>query len=219
VKILAVDDHALIRAGLCTILEGAESVLIFVEAGNGEIAKQRLAEHPDIELVLLDLHLPDCDGFELLADFQKEYPALPVVVLSADVDAETVTHAIDAGASGFVPKTSVNELLVSALRLVLAGGVYVPREALRHQENSPAAHKPNSPRGIETLGLTDRQLDVLARLLEGKSNKQICRELDLAEATVKVHVRAILRALNANSRTEAVVAASKLGFTAETVRN
>jgi len=234
VKILAVDDHALIREGLRAILHGFDPALVFVEAGDGQAACLRLAEHPDVDLALLDVRMPDCDGIELMGKLQALCPTLPVVMLSAEFDADTVRRAIDQGASGFLPKTSLNQVLVSALNLVMAGGVYIPPEVMRRPataavsglplataapapvEAAPVVHA-RSPVQVPAdskamLGLTDRQTDVLVRLLEGKSNKQICRELDLAEATVKVHVRAILRVLGVNSRTEAMVAAARLGF-------
>lgn len=228
-KILATDDHALIREGLHAILRGAYPDLLFIEACDGASARQRLAEHRDIELVLLDVRMPDCDGIELMCQLHAQYPTLPVVMLSAESDVETVRRAIDNGAAGFLPKTSLNQILVSAINLVMAGGVYIPPEAMRRSPlhvlqpapstvtTSPVI-APAAPAGepivpsMQALGLTDRQADVLAHLLEGKSNKQICRELDLAEATVKVHVRAILRVLGVNSRTEAMVAAARLGF-------
>lgn len=226
-KILAVDDHALIRAGLRAILQDFDPALVFIEAGDGQAARLRLAEHPDIDLALLDVRMPDCDGIALMGQLQAQCPALPIVMLSAEFDADTVRRAIDLGASGFLPKTSLNQVLVSALNLVMAGGIYIPPEVMRRPITAPAAAPapvvaplPVAPEPLAqdsagsgiALGLTDRQTDVLLRLLEGKSNKQICRELDLAEATVKVHVRAILRVLGVNSRTEAMVAAARLGF-------
>ncbi len=224
-KILTVDDHALIRAGLSTILQELAEHVTVVEAADGAGAVSMLLEQKDIELVLLDVKLPDCDGLSLLCDLVARHPSLPIVVLSADSDAAAVTRAIDAGAAGFLPKSGLNLVLIPALRLVLAGGIYVPKEVLGYGglrsraalagQPEPALHPGSAddeaPGMPEPLTLTERQNEVLARLLQGKSNKQISRELDLAEATVKVHVRAILRALNVNSRTEAVVAFSRLG--------
>ncbi len=237
-KLLVVDDHALIREGLRAILRGSDPDLVFIEACDGQGAHQRLADHPDVDMALLDVRMPDCDGIELMRELQARCPALPVVMLSAECDAATVRRAIDNGASGFLSKSSLNQVLVSALNLVMAGGIYIPPEVMRRQPEQVepahvavaplASNHPNRSPGLApfgapaiatepgasaaALGLTDRQTDVLVRLLEGKSNKQICRELDLAEATVKVHVRAILRVLGVNSRTEAMVAAARLGF-------
>ncbi len=236
-KILVVDDHALIREGLRAILQGFDPDLVFIEAFDGRSALQRLNEYQDLELALLDVRMPDCDGIDLMRELHAYYPLLPVVMLSAECDADTVRRAIDTGASGFLSKSSLSQVLVSALNLVMAGGVYIPPEILRSQPARPAPFMGQASSAVSTgpsdsvassslpasnvanressyaeLGLTERQNDVLLRLLEGKSNKQICRELDLAEATVKVHVRAILRVLRVNSRTEAMVAAARLGL-------
>lgn len=207
-KILAADDHALIRDGLSAVLRRLGPDVRVLQAASCADVETALCEHHDIDLLLLDLRLGDGHGFDILPRLSRQHPDLPIVVLSGQYEADTVMQAIRLGASGFVPKTAMNDVLVSALQLVLAGGIYVPPEALNAPPAPPSSLRapPNVP------GLTGRQRDVLALLLEGKSNKHICRELGLAEATVKVHVRAILRALDARSRTEAVVAATRLGL-------
>jgi DNA-binding NarL/FixJ family response regulator len=219
VKIIAADDHALIREGLHAILKRMDEQLQFIEACDGKSLEAQLAQHPDADLLLLDVQLPDVSGLTLLETLSGQYPDLPIVILSAEHDRETVTRAIDLGAAGFLPKTSLNQVLVSAIQLVMSGGIYIPPEALRPSSApvpapapAPVAPAPGTALTPESLGLTGRQLDVLWLLLEGMSNKQICRKLDLAEATVKVHVRAILRALNVDSRTEAVVVATRMGL-------
>ena len=162
---------------------------------------QVIAEHPDLDLILLDLNLPDRDGFSVLTELGERYPALSVVVLSAQQDRGNVARALDLGAVGFIPKSGQREVLVSALQLVFAGGIYIPPEILARDqplarqpdEKQPAANRPSvSP---ADLGLTDRQVDVLSLMMQGKSNKAICRVLNLAEPTVKNHVTAILKAL------------------------
>ena len=125
--------------------------------------------------------------------------------------AATVRRALDAGAAGFIPKTEPREVLASALSLVLAGGVYVPREALGAGAPPPAAGPGGGPTPA-SLGLTERQVEVLALIMKGRTNKHICRQLNLAEPTVKNHVTAILRALKVTSRTEAVLAVTQLGW-------
>ena len=208
-KYLVVDDHSLIRDAMQSVLLTVDADARVLTAGSAAQARTVLAAQPGIDLVLLDLRLPDADGLALLQEFRSAHPAMAVVMLSGERDADTVRRALHAGAAGFIPKTEPREVLASALSLVLAGGVYVPREALGAAPSVPAAAGP-SP---QDLGLTDRQLDVLALIMKGRTNKHICRELDLAEPTVKNHVTAILRALKVGSRTEAVLAVTKRGWT------
>lgn len=212
-KYLVVDDHSLIRDAMQSVLLKVDADARVVTAGSAGQAWSALASESTIDLVLLDVHLPDADGLALLEEFRSAHPAMAVVMLSGERDAATVRRALDAGAAGFIPKTESREVLASALSLVLAGGVYVPREALG------AAAAPAVPVSAgaspQDLGLTDRQIDVLALIMKGRTNKHICRELNLAEPTVKNHVTAILRALKVGSRTEAVLAVTKLGWTLE----
>lgn len=215
VKVLIVDDHPLILEALRHTLAPLDQVVELHDAKSAADARKLVAAHEDADLMLLDLGLPEVPGFDLLAEFREQYPTIPVVVLSGSDRREDVMRAIDLGAMGYIPKTSSSKVMLSALRLVLAGGVYLPPIALMPDSPtppravSPTPDKAVSPRD---LGLTDRQCQVLALLLQGKPNKIICRELDLAEGTVKIHVAAILRALNVNTRTQAVVEASRLGL-------
>jgi DNA-binding NarL/FixJ family response regulator len=209
-KYLVVDDHTLIRDAMESVLASVDPGARVLTAGSGAQARTVLASEPGVDLVLLDLRLPDVDGLALLEELRSEHPAMAVVMLSGERDAATVRRALDAGAAGFIPKTEPREVLAGALSLVLAGGVYVPREALGAPP-APAAAGGGGPSPQE-LGLTDRQVDVLALIMKGRTNKHICRELNLAEPTVKNHVTAILRALKVGSRTEAVLAVTKLGW-------
>ena len=218
-KILVVDDHALIRMALVDLLLAVQPAAQVMHAADAAQARQCLAEAPDLDLVLLDLQLPDADGLDLLADWREERPALAVVILSGSRDPATARAALAAGASGFIPKAEPPEVLTQALALVLAGGVYVPSFALQDlagtRPSSPAAAVPGAPTPA-SLGLTARQLAVLALLVQGRSNKRIARHLNLAEPTVKNHVTALLRALQVGSRTEAVVAVTGWGWTLTT---
>jgi DNA-binding NarL/FixJ family response regulator len=221
VKILVVDDHALIRTALRGILAQLDAHVTLCEASDCSRAFELIEADADLDLVLLDLNMPGRSGFDALAEMRMRYPALPVVVLSSVNDRESVTRALDLGAAGYVPKLSSNEVLVSALRLVLSGGVYLPPELLArsgmpHRPSSQAESAHSAMRRLPaTLDLTGREAQVLRLLLEGKSNKLICRELDLADSTVKNHVSQILKALNVTSRTQAVIAAARLGITIE----
>jgi DNA-binding NarL/FixJ family response regulator len=208
-KALLVDDHALIRDALRGVLADVVDDARILEASECRQALQLVEQHADLELILLDLNLPDRNGFEVLADLRRRYPTIPVVVLSAFHDRANVLKALDLGALGFIPKSASRAIMLNALRLVLSGGVYVPPEAL-----APAAMavKPERPSSPADVGLTERQIEVLSLMMRGKSNKAISRRLDMAEPTVKHHVTAILKALKATNRTEAVIAVGELGW-------
>lgn len=213
-KILIVDDHSLVREGLRAVLSRSELSAQAYEAWDAASVWDQITSHPDLDFVLLDIQLPDCSGLELLTKIVERRPELPVVMLSADHDSQTVTQALNMGASGFLPKTSVSDVLVSAIRLVLAGGIYVPPEALMKSALRPTTPQLHAaaPVTLESLHFTARQIEVFRFLLQGMSNKQICRKIDLAEATVKIHVRGILRAVNVSSRAEAIAKAAQLGL-------
>jgi len=214
-KILMVDDHVLIREALRGVLKELKRDAILLDASSSKQAMDIVADHPDIGLVLLDLNLPDRDGLDVLAELRDQYPAITVVVLSALQDRAVVLKALDCGAFGYIPKSAKREVMISALKLIFAGGIYIPPEILAREEVSspaPTTSANERPKVPADLGLTDRQLDVLALMMQGKNNKLICRTLNLAEPTVKNHVTAILKALKVSNRTEAVIAANQLGW-------
>ena len=217
-KILVVDDHFLIRDGLRSVLKELGSQVIVMEAKDGRQAMQLIAEHGDIRLVLLELNLSDRDGFAVLSELRESHPSTPVIVVSAQQDRATVTKALDLGALGFIPKSARREIVLSALQLVFAGGIYIPSEILGRADPSLPTAKPTciSAHTIKVkpadLGLTGRQGDILGLMMEGKSNKAICRVLNLAEPTVKNHVTAILKTLKVTNRTQAVIAVGDLGW-------
>jgi DNA-binding NarL/FixJ family response regulator len=218
-KFLLVDDHALIREALRGVLKELDEGATILEASRWGDAARLLAEHSDLALVLLDLGLPDRDGFAALEEARAHHPKIPIVILSASCDRDYVVKALDIGAVGFIPKSGEREVMLGALRLVFSGGVYIPPEILSRSE-TPHAPSPGPGRRSEgsaptlpsDLGLTARQVDVLALMMRGKSNKAICRILNLAEPTVKNHVTAILKALKASNRTEAVIMVGALGW-------
>jgi DNA-binding NarL/FixJ family response regulator len=220
-KFLVVDDHALIRDAMYSVLVSLRADAQVLQAPDGAQALALLATQPDVDLVLLDLDMPDRDGLSVLDEIVLRHPAVGVVMLSGNQDSETIQQALRRGAQGFIPKAETRDVLTRALELVLAGGVYVPKAALGARAQ-PAATPPPAPAEPPAapapapwagLGLTDRQLDVLALLMQGRNNKLICRALGLAEPTVKNHVSAILRALGVSSRTEAVLAVTRQGWT------
>ena len=224
-KFLVVDDHALIRDAMREVLLALRPGSSMLDAGDAKQALGLLAAHADVDLVLLDLQLPDRDGLDLLEDLNRLHPAVPVVMLSGRQDADTMRQALGRGAQGFIPKTEPRKVLAGALELVLAGGVYVPMAALATPpvpvaavSAVTAAMPSDSLPTPQSLGLTERQLDVLALLMQGLNNKLICRTLGLAEPTVKNHLSAVLKALGVASRTEAVLAVQRLGWTLPTPR-
>ncbi len=204
-KLLLIDDHALFREGVAALVEQRMPGVALHLAGDLNAARSVLAAHPDCRLALLDLGLPDSHGLDGIARLRELAPALPIVVLSADDRPETVLGAIDRGAAGFIPKSADSAAFASALREVLDGRVHLPRQALLGADTAQADDG-------EALGLSPRQVDVLRLLVEGRSNKMIMRELELSESTVKTHLQAIFRRLGVSSRTQAVVAAARLGL-------
>ena len=213
-KLLLVDDHALLRDGLALVMAQEFIGLQLLHASTLAQATAALQRDPDVRLVLLDLALPDGNGIEAMPRLRETAPAATLVVLSADERHDTVMAAIGAGAAGYIPKTADAESMLAALRVVLAGGVYLPPSVLERR----AADRPGSrawsppPQRPEDLGFSPRQADVLRLLIEGQPNKLISRELDMSESTVKTNLAVIFRKLDANSRTQAVLAAARLGL-------
>jgi len=205
-KLLVVDDHPLILAALGQLLPHLDRPVTMLGASDRDETYALLAAHPDVALVLLDLALPGTRGLELLGRLRRDFPRLPIAVLSATHDRVTVEAAIAAGARGFIAKTAGARELVDAVRRLLDGRPCPPPELAR---------APRVVQGLEivpdALGLTQRQSDVLRLLVQGKPNKLICRDLNLSEGTVKVHVSAILRALNVHSRAQAIVELARRG--------
>lgn len=203
-KILVVDDHPLILQALAHSLPQLHGTLEVLSAIDRDEAMTALARHPDCRLVLLDLTLPGAHGLDLLVEMRRAYPHLPIVVLSATHDRATVGAALTAGAQGYIAKTSTPDELLGAVRTVLAGGSSVTTDF------TPLGPMIGGVSG-HTLGLTHRQADVLRLLVQGKPNKLICRDLRLSEGTVKVHVSAILKALNVRSRAQAIAELTRRG--------
>lgn len=214
-KALLVDDHALFRSGLMLLLGARFPDVVMREADGLTQALVHLAAEPDIELVLLDLGLRDSDGLSTLHQLRAVAQERTIVVLSANDDAETVIAALNEGAAGFIPKTTRGKAVEQALRIVLDGGIYLPPvvySAVAPLPELEQTQEERSAEAIDRLGLSPRQLDVLRLLTAGQSNKGICRELDLAESTIKTHLLGLFRKLGVGSRTEAVVAAARLGL-------
>lgn len=231
-NVLLIDDHALFREGVALLLQPLVSPLDVWEAGSCEAALGLLdARAPQLpELVLMDLGLPGMNGLEGIACFHQRLPQCPVVALSSADDRETVLRALDAGAMGFIPKSSSSAVFGAALRLIMANGIYLPPTLLAglppaasvslpaSRVEAAAAPQPVAAGGTSGLrtpadvGITPRQAAVLHLILQGLPAKLIARQLNLAPGTVKAHTSAVLRALNVTTRTQAVIAASRLGL-------
>jgi DNA-binding NarL/FixJ family response regulator len=215
-KIVVCDDHALIREAMRGVLKDLVPDAGVIEASDARQLTDIIQANPQLDLLLLDLTLPDQDGLAILADLRDRRPEISVVVLSAFQDRDTVRRALDLGALGFIPKNTERGVVLNALRLVLAGGIYIPVQALEGAAPRPAAGGSAATAGDlrdrlpPGLGLTERQMQVLALVMEGKSNKAISRAMSLAEHTVKNHMTAIFKALQVTSRTEAVIAVGRL---------
>lgn len=209
-KFLVVDDHALTREGVRLALGALGDGITVLDAASVDAALAAINRNPDIDLVLLDLGLPGAGGLSLLDDLRHDQNTVPVVVISGADDRNNVLKALDLGALGFIPKSSSTEVMLQAVRLVLAGGTYIPQQALvapRGVQQGAAGDR----QGIQDL--TDRQRQILALMAQGKPNKLIGVELNISEATVKSHVTEILRALRVTNRTQAVIVAGDLGIT------
>ena len=225
-KILLVDDHALFRSGLRFLLADLDQEIEFAEAETCAAALEVGSESTD--LVLLDFHLPDSDGnYESLEKIKTQFPAATVVVLSSEDNPEIIRGAVDAGAAGFIPKSSTPDIMIAALKLILAGGIYLPplaytAKAIKTGNSAPnkleipatdqASTSQSSLDQQLTAQLSERQLEVLMAAIKGKPNKIIARELNIAEGTVKAHLSVAFRVLDVKNRTEAVFLAAKLGF-------
>ncbi|MEK8045085.1 MAG: DNA-binding response regulator [Burkholderiales bacterium PBB6] len=221
-KVLLVDDHPLILSALKAMMESIRPGVAVTALGTAKEARDALQRDASFDLVLLDLQLGEANGFDLLAELRSAWPALPVVVVSASDRSSDVIRSIDLGAMGFLPKRMSTQELAEALRLVMAGGIFVPtmtagddpqvEEDARVASPAPLPYEDpyQTMPSFEELGLTPRQHDVLTLLLQGKPNKDIARRMGLSVETVKDHVQAVLRGLNVNSRTQAVLAVGQL---------
>jgi DNA-binding NarL/FixJ family response regulator len=204
--VLVVDDHPIIHETLGAVVRSvAPEAQIHSEMDLGN-ALSRARQLKKLELVLLDLALPGCSGIEALERFLKVMPRVRVVVISATEDPDSVRAALDAGAAGYLPKTSQPKVMAEALRLILAGGTYVPPQA------GGAVPPAKPPPTLADLGITERQADVLKQLVKGLPNSEIARVLNISENTVKQHAHAAYRALGVSSRTEAIVVLAKMGI-------
>lgn len=207
-KFIVADDHPLFRNAICQVLQTLDETSDIVEAQDMASLQIKLTDHPDTDLVLLDLHMPGAHGFSALAYVKGQFPELPVLVVSANEKPEIMQRAVEFGAKGFLPKSSGIETIQTAIQSALQGAIWLPDHAGVPTPASEDEHK--LMEGITSL--TPQQYLVLTMLAEGLLNKQIAYELDVTEATIKAHMTAIFRKLSVRSRTQAVLAISKLNL-------
>ena len=195
------DDHPIVRCALKSALATMNGPTRFVEAGDAAATLAMVERESAIDLLLMDFHMPGADGAATVRTIRERVPQLPVAIVSADEDPAMVAKLLQLGVCGFIPKSDSADVIAGAVRLILAGGTYVPPRLAGRFANAPAPET--------RLGLTARQLDVLQLLGTGMTNKHIARELGITEGTVKVHLLAVFRVLNVRNRTAAVVAAQR----------
>ncbi|HHJ20598.1 MAG TPA: response regulator transcription factor [Gammaproteobacteria bacterium] len=218
---IVADDHALIRESLRAQLNKLTTNATIYEASNAKEVIQLLSQRQDIDLLLLDLYMPDCQGAELVSTLCDRFPETPVVVISGSDSMEDMRKSIDCGAAGFIPKSTAKEVMLSAIQLVLAGGIYIPECMVRNPQEKPAniprnhldaTPKPGSNSDAICNRLTPRQIEALTLICKGLPNKLIAREMGISIYTVKVHVAAILRALGKDNRTAVAMVAEQQGL-------
>jgi DNA-binding NarL/FixJ family response regulator len=217
--ILLADDHALFRDGMRYVLQQLDDEVEVLDAASFPEALQYAETHASIRLALVDLNMPGSDGVFSVRTFHLRHPQIPLVVVSGSEQRDDIERVMEFGAVGFVSKMTSGKVMLSALRMVLAGGVYLPPQLLL-QTMAAMDHGPADKRSSRTneFGLTARQMEVLRHLSEGKPNKDIARAMNLAEGTVKIHVAAVFQALRVNSRLEAVRAGQRLGLLPDEVQ-
>ncbi len=226
-KILIVDDHALVREGLRQVLKGLDEAVEVLDAPTCARAFAHADAHSDLDLVLLDYHLPDMDGLTALGVLRQSHPELPVFVLSGSANPQIMKQVMAKGAAGYMTKASMSEELLVALRMVLNGDIYPPSAAFVELADRPGASDPSNlsnlskgplqlngqaPSVIAPPPLTARQVDVLQHLLDGLSNREISQRMGLSVDTVKDHLGGLMRALGVQTRTQAVLAAARWGY-------
>ena len=209
-KILVVDDHALVREGLCQVLKGLDPAEIteVLQAPDCAQAFALAQAHPDLDLVLLDYHLPDMTGLAAMAVLGKRHPELPVVILSGSANPSIMQQVLAQGAAGFITKSGLSDELLLALRQVLAGEIYAPTSLTAFSGSEP----PNAATCCQGPVFSPRQLEVLQLLLDGCTNREIGARLFVGDETIKTHVAAIMRALKAKTRTQAATEAARWGY-------
>ena len=210
-KVLIADDHALFRDGLSVHLEQIDPHAMIFQAGNFSQALKIADDEKKLDLVIMDLDMPDMNWEEAIKDIKQKSADARFVIISASEDSRNIRKSMEYGVCGYIPKRSDTKVITGALKLILDGGTYLPPAILSTQSNSALpVHGHVASGGSKKL--TNRQAQVLELVAKGMSNKQIAYEMGVSEATVKLHINALLRAVGATNRTQAVVIAQKMGL-------
>ena len=206
-KVIVADDHPLFRTAIKEALKANQGETTFLEANSFETLQGLVDENRDVDLVLLDLHMPGVSGFAGLVYLCKRYPSVPVVIISATEDPLVIKRALEHGAAGFIPKSSSLETIINAIDQILMGEIWAPVSV---QSNLPGNNVSELQLAERMAQLTPQQFKVLMMMSQGLLNKQIAYELTVSEATIKAHVTAIMSKLGVSNRTQAVMAANQL---------
>jgi DNA-binding NarL/FixJ family response regulator len=205
--VIVADDHPLFRTAIKEALQASQGDTRFLEASSFETLQELVDDNPDVDLVLLDLHMPGVSGFAGLVYLCKRYPSVPVVIISANEDPVVIQRALEHGAAGFIPKSSDIKTITNAINDILMGEVWAPEST---NSNLPGTNVSELALAERMAKLTPQQFKVLMSVSQGLLNKQIAYDMGISEATVKAHVTAIMNKLGVSNRTQAVLAASKL---------
>jgi DNA-binding NarL/FixJ family response regulator len=205
--VIVADDHPLFRTAIKEALEAEQGETNFLEASSFESLQELVDEQKEVDLVLLDLHMPGVSGFAGLVYLCKRYPSVPVVIISANEDPVVIKRALEHGAAGFIPKSSSIDTITQAISSILLGEIWAP--ALT-QSDLPGNNTSEVELAERMAQLTPQQFKVLMMMSQGLLNKQIAYELGVSEATIKAHVTAIMTKLGVSNRTQAVLAANQL---------
>jgi DNA-binding NarL/FixJ family response regulator len=207
--VLLADDQTLFREGFKRLLVDLGQIVEVIEAEDLPTALVHLEQQPKFDIIVLDWGIPGMNGLAGLPRLRQSAPETPIVVLSASIRWQDAKSALSAGAAGYVPKTSSAQVLLGALKLILAGGIYLPPLLL---DTNDTEENVRTSADAAAAGLTRRQLEVLVLLSDGKTNRQIAEQLGLSEGTVKLHVAAVFKALKVHSRTQAVMLATRMSL-------
>ena len=212
-KVLIADDHALFRDGLSMQLEKLKSDLVVFQAGSFSHALKILSDEKKLDLIIIDLDMPDMGWEEGLSAIREHANGAKYVIISASENPRDIRKSLEAGACGYIPKRSEPKILAGALQLVLDGGTYLPPSVLEPNPAISGSEKRSATASVSNGKiLTPRQLQVLGLVAQGMSNKQIAYDIGVSEATVKLHINALLRSLGATNRTQALIKAQKMGL-------